>query len=598
VSDRAEFDRNRAALLEARRFKEARTLEAVALALSPRDALLLLKASHTLRALGDLSGAWQHLLQARTEQPRNPRILRDLLAVARARKESAAVDLLASDLARLESELTEEFRSRTEAARAAIVARSARLLQAMIDAGVWSGVRREGASLASVVAAHPSDHDAMWLHYAPPPLAEGSVVDFAELGAFAVGKPTQTLHKRLSRAIPWELPVAAFLRELALRGDPDTLIIDVGAHVGTNTVAMAKAFPGQIIALEPQHAVFTQLTDNLARNGCAQVLALRKACSARPGHGTMTALDDRNPGIARLEPGVVGAVEVVTIDDLVAASGRRLALLRMDVEGHEADIIRGAARSIARDRPVIIAEQLGAADDLADLLAQFGYVKETLYRRDMLYFAPPASRSAVFGTIFAENKWGSAESVSGTGSSLRATRELVPQLLQLIGDKGISTFIDVPCGDFNWAAPIATAVKGYGGFDIVPELIARARSRAAGLGETVSFGVLDIVEEPVPRGDAVMCRDCLVHLDLASAHRALNNLIASGSAWLLLTTFPMVTGNRDVPTGRWRPLNLQLPPFNLPAPDTLLLERPGAKPHPKWGRKALGVWSRAALVTR
>jgi hypothetical protein len=62
---------------------------------------------------------------------------------------------------------------------------------------------------------------------------------------------------------------------------------------------------------------------------------------------------------------------------------------------------------------------------------------------------------------------------------------------------------------------------------------------------------------------------------------------------LLATTFPSVATNEDIPLGHWRPVNLQLPPFSLPAPVRLLHE---GNPDARYEDKSLGVWEVREVV--
>ena len=105
---------------------------------------------------------------------------------------------------------------------------------------------------------------------------------------------------------------------------------------------------------------------------------------------------------------------------------------------------------------------------------------------------------------------------------------------------------------------------------------------------------LDLTADPLPRADVVLCRDCLVHLSFDHIRQAFDNLRRSGSTWLLTTTFLDHHENVDIESGDWRMLNLTRPPFNLPAPEGVLvegcLESEGA-----YADKALGLWRIADL---
>ena len=193
-------------------------------------------------------------------------------------------------------------------------------------------------------------------------------------------------------------------------------------------------------------------------------------------------------------------------------------------------------------------------------------------------------RQKAFQKIFVENKWANKESVSGPGSTHSATAELLPLLKDLLDRRGVTTVIDAPCGDFNWIKPIAERVD-YAGVDVVPEVIEIARSRGS-----FRFWVSDISSEVLPQCDMILCRDCLVHMPSEMAIETLRNFVQSGGQYLLTTTFPDLTGNAAGSLGGWRPINLELEPFNLPAPLELIIERPSIPPNEKYGRKALGLW--------
>jgi hypothetical protein len=181
------------------------------------------------------------------------------------------------------------------------------------------------------------------------------------------------------------------------------------------------------------------------------------------------------------------------------------------------------------------------------------------------------AREEIFWKIYSENLWGDAESVSGPGSNRDRTAAFRAELPPLLEACGIRTLLDAPCGDFNWMRELPWKLDRYIGIDIVREII--DRNRCAYGSATRTFMRLDVVTDALPKADAILCRDCLVHLSLADARRALLNFERSGAGYLLTTTFPRVDGNRDIQTGGWRPLNLERPPFNFPPPLRLIDEK-------------------------
>ena len=161
----------------------------------------------------------------------------------------------------------------------------------------------------------------------------------------------------------------------------------------------------------------------------------------------------------------------------------------------------------------------------------------------------------VFSDIYHNNSWRSDESVSGHGSTMVATREVRRQLPILFKKYDIKSVIDIPCGDMNWISEVVIGKVNYFGIDIVPELIASNKRKFGDL-PNVHFDVRDITRDPLPPVDLILCRDLLGHLCNAEVKLALKNLRASGSRYMLATTFPNHHPDGDIETGQWRPINL------------------------------------------
>ena len=178
---------------------------------------------------------------------------------------------------------------------------------------------------------------------------------------------------------------------------------------------------------------------------------------------------------------------------------------------------------------------------------------------------------ARFERIHATNLWGAATSVSGLGSEPPATAALANGLPRLLRELNVRSLLDAPCGDAGWIHRIGLDV-GYTGVDIVPAIVSDLQRRAAAGELKGSYRVADITRDPLPRADAVLCRDCLVHLSFAHIARAVRNLRRSGASWLITTTFAQLQTNHDCEDGDWRALNLCRPPFAWPAPAALLDE--------------------------
>jgi hypothetical protein len=68
----------------------------------------------------------------------------------------------------------------------------------------------------------------------------------------------------------------------------------------------------------------------------------------------------------------------------------------------------------------------------------------------------------------------------------------------------------------------------------------------------------------LPTADLGLCRDCLNHISFAEAEQVINNFKRSGVKYMLVTTFTKTSINTEINNQTWRPLNLELPPFNFP----------------------------------
>jgi hypothetical protein len=194
-----------------------------------------------------------------------------------------------------------------------------------------------------------------------------------------------------------------------------------------------------------------------------------------------------------------------------------------------------------------------------------------------------------FQRIHDSNLWGAAESSSGLGSEMDATAVLRRGLPRLLARLGVTSLLDAPCGDAGWISQSGLEVH-YVGIDIVPDLVERLRTAAAAAGDIGGdYHLADITHDSLPRCDAILCRDCLVHLSFANIERAVVNFQRSGATWLIATTFPGWQANLDCEDGDWRALNFERAPFSWGAPVELLNEN-CTEAGGGWRDKSLGVW--------
>ena len=170
------------------------------------------------------------------------------------------------------------------------------------------------------------------------------------------------------------------------------VVLDVGANLGTHALAFARMVgpTGTVIAFEPQPLVFNILAANAALNGADQLRCLNAAAGS--GGGTInvprTPPDQpANFGDLHLRQDNFGPADIVpliAIDDLSLQSCR---LIKADVQGMEAEVLRSATDTIARLRPMLYVEceTVEQAPELIGMILGFGY---DLYWHFAPYFSP------------------------------------------------------------------------------------------------------------------------------------------------------------------------------------------------------------------
>jgi FkbM family methyltransferase len=145
---------------------------------------------------------------------------------------------------------------------------------------------------------------------------------------------------------------------------PGDWVIDIGANVGGTTGEMCRrvGVEGRVWALEPVSRNVNRLEELKSLNGLDQLTVFAVAASAEKGTATMSlpvggfsghwSFHQSALGTARVE------VRTTTVDDLIRSSvvEKRVRFIKIDVEGHELEVLAGAAKTLADHRPLICCE--------------------------------------------------------------------------------------------------------------------------------------------------------------------------------------------------------------------------------------------------
>lgn len=134
---------------------------------------------------------------------------------------------------------------------------------------------------------------------------------------------------------------------------PGSVFFDIGANVGYYTVLASRLVgeAGKVVAFEPVPRNIEFLRQHIELNSAANVILKPLAVSDRQG----TVRFSLGPDSAMGHIGEDGELEVATttLDDVVSELGITPDVMKIDVEGAEREVFRGAARMFEAARPVI-----------------------------------------------------------------------------------------------------------------------------------------------------------------------------------------------------------------------------------------------------
>jgi len=175
---------------------------------------------------------------------------------------------------------------------------------------------------------------------------------------------------------------------------PTDIAIEVGANIGALTIPLSRRCK-KVFAFEPQPQSFELLTRNLLGNGIYNVEAFYYAVGAKDeivGMPTLKEVDVAHGVIGDYGGPEVGygscIVEQRALDGMKVFNDTRINFIKMDCEGSELDVLKGAEKLITRNWPLIYTEndKIGKSEALIGWLVDHGYHcywhRPPLYRED------------------------------------------------------------------------------------------------------------------------------------------------------------------------------------------------------------------------
>ena len=171
------------------------------------------------------------------------------------------------------------------------------------------------------------------------------------------------LSNLVDHAIFFGVPKQFGWEKLISLAKPNDVVFDIGANIGFLTLNFARICKhGIVYAFEPGRKNFERLRKNIESNNFRNIKTYPVALGERKETKQLYEVYSFNTGANRILNAFTGtsvseAVSVDTLDDVVATLGlHRLDILKIDVEGYELFVLRGAQKTIKQFKPILFVE--------------------------------------------------------------------------------------------------------------------------------------------------------------------------------------------------------------------------------------------------
>ncbi len=172
---------------------------------------------------------------------------------------------------------------------------------------------------------------------------------------FTIRRPNYLLRfhpSNLSRYF-WYDPADRCEEERVLSGlvRSEGFCVDVGANIGSVALSLSRAVGpnGRVVAIEPHPRIYAFLSENLSLNRASNVKALNVACGEVEGEAHFT--DEKYDDMNRIVEGGGTSVKITRLDGIPELrESPVIDLLKIDAEGYELNVLRGASGILAKCR--------------------------------------------------------------------------------------------------------------------------------------------------------------------------------------------------------------------------------------------------------
>jgi FkbM family methyltransferase len=219
------------------------------------------------------------------------------------------------------------------------------------------GMSRSLIGVFSIIIAYMFSADLCAFSLTGSSIQSQQIYNVPGLGKFYVDGAKDYVKEMLRTGNGWEVYTLDLISKYAR---PGTVVVDIGAHIGTMTIPMARAVGvnGAVVAFEPQKHIFSDLVRNVALNQYQDRVSCYQMAVGDAEKWVEVALDLNNEcGSAIVELG--RGDEVVEMRTLDSFHLKNVSLIKIDVERQEEIVLDGMVNTIRDNRPVLIIEIQG-----------------------------------------------------------------------------------------------------------------------------------------------------------------------------------------------------------------------------------------------
>ena len=158
----------------------------------------------------------------------------------------------------------------------------------------------------------------------------------------------------------------------------NAVILDIGSNIGNHTLYWSiERNAKKIFAFEPVKETFGILETNIALNQLLdKVVLYNAAVGSQTSKAKIKEFDSKNIGATSLVLDENGSISVLKIDDL-SFDGEKIDFIKIDTEGFEIEVLKGAKNTIMKNRPVIFVESFKDKYPIVkEILESYGYKLE------------------------------------------------------------------------------------------------------------------------------------------------------------------------------------------------------------------------------